>query len=114
MKIVLGVLTAAALMAATPAWAQSPSSQSSAPDQGKQNAPGTGGTSKPGVAGLPGSKSGPAMTKSGDAAPSSQNEMTKHRDESKVPGLPGSKSGPAVTSPNKTPSVTAPEKDTHS
>jgi hypothetical protein len=96
MKTVLGLLISVALTGAIPAFAQS-----TAPDNQKQNAPGTGGTSKPGVTGLPGSKSGPATTSSGEPTPSANSRTTKSHDESKVPGLPGSKSGPAVKSPNK-------------
>ena len=46
-----------------------------------------------GVRGLPGSKSGPAVTPSGKTA--KEPDMTRP-DQSGVPGLPGSKSGPAV------------------
>jgi hypothetical protein len=49
-----------------------------------------------GVPGKPGSKSGPAMTKSG---PSPANQSGTNTDQSKVPGKPGSKSGPAVKPP---------------
>jgi hypothetical protein len=99
-------LAAAALVAGaltSPSFAQTQSNQ--------QVAPGTGGTSKPGVQGLPGSKSGPAA-KSGNAKQPTQraanpeagqrtggktgNPTTMHQDESKVPGKPGSKSGPSA------------------
>jgi hypothetical protein len=51
-----------------------------------------------GVAGKPGSKSGPAVTKSGSTeAP----KDTPSSDQSKVQGLPGSKSGPAVKPPKQ-------------
>jgi hypothetical protein len=99
-------LAAAALVAGaltSPSFAQTQSNQ--------QVAPGTGGTSKPGVQGLPGSKSGPAA-KSGNAKRPTQraanpeagqrtggetgNPTTMHQDESKVPGKPGSKSGPTA------------------
>jgi hypothetical protein len=99
-------LAAAALVAGaltSPSFAQTQSNQ--------QVAPGTGGTSKPGVQGLPGSKSGPAA-KSGNAKQPTQraanpeagqrtggktgNPTTMHQDESKVPGKPGSKSGPTA------------------
>jgi hypothetical protein len=71
----------------------------------QQNQAGTGGTSKPGVQGLPGSKSGPTV-KSSDPTSTQRaanpqtgtgsdqgNTATKNQDESKVPGKPGSKSG---------------------
>jgi hypothetical protein len=51
-----------------------------------------------GVAGKPGSKSGPAMTKSG-SGPSNQNGTNP--DQSHVKGMPGNKSGPAVKPPSK-------------
>ena len=44
-----------------------------------------------GVAGKPGSKSGPAMTKSG---PGSANQSGTNPDQSNVKGMPGNKSGP--------------------
>ncbi|MDB5394110.1 MAG: hypothetical protein JWM91_1616 [Rhodospirillales bacterium] len=111
MKMILGVLISVALTGPMPAFGQS-----AAPDNQTQNAPGTGGTSKPGVAGLPGSKSGPTETSSGKTRSDTSNtSTTKHHDESKVPGLPGSKSGPTATSPDKGPPVgPAPDKDTHS
>jgi hypothetical protein len=46
-----------------------------------------------GVRGLPGSKSGPAITPAGKTA--EEPDVTRP-DQSGVPGLPGSKSGPAV------------------
>jgi predicted small secreted protein len=51
-----------------------------------------------GVAGKPGGKSGPAMTKSG---PSSSNQSGTNSDQSNVKGMPGNKSGPAVKPPSK-------------
>jgi hypothetical protein len=51
-----------------------------------------------GVAGQPGSKSGPAMTKSG---PHSSNQSGTNPDQSNVKGMPGNKSGPAVNPPSK-------------
>jgi hypothetical protein len=48
-----------------------------------------------GVAGKPGSKSGPATTNSGTG---SANGSTS-TDQSKVKGLPGNKSGPAAKAP---------------
>jgi hypothetical protein len=43
---------------------------------------------------LPGSKSGPTMTPSGNTA--SETKTHSSGDQSGVPGLPGSKSGPAA------------------
>jgi hypothetical protein len=98
----LAVAALAAGALTSPSFAQTQSSQ--------QMAPGTGGTSKPGVQGLPGSKSGPAA-KSGKAKQPTQRAAnpeagqrtggktgnpTMQQDESKVPGKPGSKSGPAA------------------
>jgi len=66
----------------------------------QQNEPGTGGTSKPGVKGDPGGKSGPAANDAG-TEPSSSGSATSGTDgaagsdNSKVPGQPGNKSGPA-------------------
>jgi hypothetical protein len=51
-----------------------------------------------GIAGKPGSKSGPAMTKSG---PGSDDQSVTSPDQSNVKGMPGSKSGPAVKSPSQ-------------
>jgi hypothetical protein len=100
-SFIVGSLAAASLIAGAlinPSQAQTQTNQ-------QQNQPGTGGTSKPGVQGLPGSKSGPTM-KSTDptatqraAKPESSDQTstpTKNQDESKVPGLPGGKSGPAT------------------
>ena len=46
-----------------------------------------------GTAGKPGSKSGPAMTKSGPGA--------ANPDQSNVKGMPGNKSGPAAKPPSQ-------------
>jgi hypothetical protein len=51
-----------------------------------------------GMAGKPGSESGPAMTKSG---PGSANQSGTNPDQSNVKGMPGNKSGPAVKPPSK-------------
>jgi len=83
----------------------------------QQNAPGTGGTSKPGTPGLPGSKSGPGesmtvgegsatrsaggLVSNAPGTGSNGSEITKQQDQSGVRGLPGSKSGPTVKSPSK-------------
>jgi hypothetical protein len=84
MRMLLSGMTVLALVTgAAPAWSQL--------SQTEQNAPGTGGISKPGIAGVPGIESGPA------AKPSSPAGI----DESGVPGMPGSKSGHAGSSPTK-------------
>jgi hypothetical protein len=65
-----------------------------------QNAPGSGGVSKPGTAGLPGSKSGPVDRAPGGKMPeSSGSSAAPQQDQSKVPGMPGSKAGPTERSP---------------
>ncbi len=84
-----------------PTGAQTTSPSTGAQNQSVQdNAPGTGGTSRPGVPGLPGSKSGPAVRSQG-SDPSSGDSTTTHQDPSGVRGLPGSKAGPAVNPPAK-------------
>ena len=94
MKKLFGSLAIAAGVAlAAPVWAQGVTTQG---QPTRENAPGTAGVSKPGVPGLPGSKSGPTVTRSGNRAP----EATRNHpsgDQSGVPGLPGNKSGPAIT-----------------
>jgi hypothetical protein len=64
-------------------------------EQSQQNAPGTGGTSKPGVAGLPGSKSGATKTPESLPQSGSTTPPTLQQDQSRVPGITGSKSGMA-------------------
>src|SRR5689334_18773944 len=94
-KLLTGVATAAIVVLALPVWAQGVTTQG---QPTRENAPGAAGTSKPGVPGLPGSKSGPTVTPSGNTAP----EATRTHpsgDQSGVRGLPGSKSGPAATPP---------------
>jgi hypothetical protein len=90
-KLLSGVAMAASVALALPAWAQGVTTQGQ-PTQ--QNAPGTAGTSKAGVPGLPGSKSGPTVTPSGATLP--QNRTQTSGDQSGVQGLPGNKSGPAA------------------
>lgn len=59
-----------------------------------------------GIAGKPGSKSGPAVrppggtTGQGLNANEGRNESTGNQDAAKVPGLPGGKSGPATRPPS--------------
>src|ERR1700748_2647351 len=94
-KLFGGIAMAAVITLAAPAWAQGVTTNGQ-PE--RNNAPGTAGASKPGVPGLPGSKSGPTATPSGNTAP----EATRTHpsgDQSGVRGLPGSKSGPAATPP---------------
>jgi hypothetical protein len=105
--------------AAFPAWSETNQPKPGIPDQSSQQVVPDKGSSKPGTAGLPGSKSGPSPTvtvgegaairKPGglepnvpaDATGSATSEITKQQDVSGVPGLPGSKSGPAVKPPSK-------------
>jgi hypothetical protein len=91
-------LLSGVVVAAIVAVAWSARSQSSTTTQGQstqQNASGTGGPSQPGVSGLPGSKSGPTVTRSGTTAPEATRSQPSG-DQIKVQGLPGSKSGPTV------------------
>ena len=64
-----------------------------------KNRAGADNTSKPGTPGLPGSKSGPTMTKGGTKGGATESSgtstPTQQQDESKVPGMKGSKSGPS-------------------
>jgi hypothetical protein len=99
-SIAVAALAASALT--SPSFAQTQS--------GQQSQPATGGTSMPGVQGLPGGKSGPTVKPSAamPTAPPQRAAMppgtdgqsgnaAMQQDESKVPGLPGGKSGPAAT-----------------
>lgn len=90
-----GIAVAALVALALPAWAQGVTTQGQ-PTQ--QNAPGTAGTSKAGVPGLPGSKSGPTVTPSGTTGPEATRSYPSG-DQSGVKELPGNKSGPAVQPP---------------
>ena len=90
MKTLLaGIAMVCLIVAVQPAGAGNGSLQLSQNTQ--NNAPGAGGTSKPGMAGAPGSKSGPAAKPSGAAG----------ADESGVKGMPGNKSGPSAREPKK-------------
>lgn len=96
MKKLFGGVAVAALVAFTlPAWAQGVTAQG---QPMRDNAPGSAGTSKPGVPGLPGSKSGPTVTPSGNTVPEAIRAHPSG-DQSGVRGLPGNKSGPAVAPP---------------
>ena len=90
-KLLSGIATAAIIVLALPAWAQGVTTQGQST---RDNPPSTAGTSKPGVPGLPGSKSGPTVTPSGNTV--SETKTHSSGDQSGVPGLPGSKSGPAA------------------
>ncbi len=94
-KLLSGIATAAIVALALPAWAQGVTTQG---QPTRDNPPGTAGTSKPGVPGLPGSKSGPTVTPSGNTA--SDTTARPSGDQSGVKGLPGNKSGPAVKPPS--------------
>ncbi len=100
MKMLLSAAAVALAMGSLPAWSQTTTSPTN--DQ-LQNAPGTGGTSKPGVAGQTGNKSGPAAQQSGTSASRSLTGTTTSpsQDESKVQGMPGNKSGPSNRAPGQ-------------
>jgi hypothetical protein len=107
---------AAAMLAAAPAaWAQTTPMQGTTSNQSTPLATSPDGTSKPGVPGLPGNKSGPAVRAPSDAGSSGSSSAgsmsgsstsgspatTQQQDVSKVPGLPGNKSGPSTRSPGQ-------------
>jgi hypothetical protein len=94
-KLFGGIAVAAMVALAVPVWAQGVTTKG---EPVQDNPPGAAGTSKPGVPGLPGSKSGPTVTPSGKTAPEA-NSARPSGDQSGVRGLPGNKSGPAVTPP---------------
>ena len=93
-QLLSGAAVAAIVSASLPAGAQGVTTQG---QPTHQNAPGTAGTSKAGVPGLPGSKSGPTVTPSGTTLPEARNNPSG--DQSGVQGLPGNKSGAAVKPP---------------
>jgi hypothetical protein len=95
-RLLSGVAIVAVAALALPAWAQGITTEG---QPVRHDAPGTAGVSKPGVPGLPGSKSGPTVTPSGTTAPQAQRSHPSG-DQSGVQGLPGNKSGPAVTPSN--------------
>jgi hypothetical protein len=124
-KLLSGVVMMAVLAgiapvrAPAPVWAQTiPSQPSKQTQSAQQNAPGTGGVSKPGTPGLPGSKSGPAVRDPSDSSgtntsgsasgttsgPSSANPgpvntgAAPTQDQARVPGpnLPALLTGPAA------------------
>jgi hypothetical protein len=107
--LTLAVAGAISAIATLPVQAQSTSSPPSTM-QGQssdQNAPGSGGVSKPGISGAPGSKAGPAA-KGGNASDTgvSGSSTAPQQDQSKVPGLPGGKSGATEKSPRSSTSGT--------
>jgi len=103
-ELFVGLALAAMSAIVLPAVAQNDATENNPTEE--QYAPGTGGTSKPGVEGLPGNKSGPATDQSGasEGAGSEQSganpDDAAGSDNSKVPGLPGNKSGPAEENPD--------------
>lgn len=113
METLLRIIVAAAFAAlATTALSQTNHQAPDAQSSSGQNAPGTGGVSKAGTPGMPGSKSGPtpqttvgegaaAKTPGGMENPAVSPGQTRQQDQSGVPGLPGSKAGPAVKAPSK-------------
>lgn len=92
-------LAVAALAMTLPAW-----SQTNMPQSGPQAHHASHqlvltaieGTSGAGIAGMPGSKSGPTVTPNGRTT-QQLSAVTRLQDQSGVAGLPGSKSGPTVT-----------------
>ena len=101
MKPFASGIAVAALLAALSA-CEHRAAQSNEPSlSNQQNAPGTGGVSKPGVAGMPGNESGAAVrAPSGSSTMSGGTSNAQQQDQSKVPGLPGGKSGPAIRQPS--------------
>ena len=89
-KLFGGIALAAMVALAVPVWAQGVTTKG---EPVQDNPPGAAGTSKPGVPGLPGSKSGPTVTPSGNTAPEAA-QTRPSGDQSGVQGLPGNKSGP--------------------
>ena len=83
----LAILTVLPLVLTAPALAQNAQQQPTSPNSGA------------GIAGQPGSKSGPAA-KSPSATTGSGVGESRNQDAAKVPGLPGSKSGPAAKPPS--------------
>jgi hypothetical protein len=83
----LAILTVLPLVLTAPAFGQNAQQQPTSPNSGA------------GIAGQPGSKSGPAA-KSPSATTGSGVGESRNQDAAKVPGLPGSKSGPAVKPPS--------------
>ena len=95
-KLFGGVVMATFAAAAVPVAAQTNLPQTGTSSRsGQEVQPGTGGVSKPDMPGLPGSKSGPAVTQSGRST-SEASKLPQSGDESDVRGLPGNKSGPTM------------------
>ena len=94
-QLLSGAAMAAIILASPPAAAQGVTTQG---QPTHENPPGTAGTSKPGVPGLPGSKSGPTVTSSGTTLPEAHSHPSG--DQSGVQGLPSNKSGQTVSPPS--------------
>ena len=86
----LAILTVLPLVLTAPALAQNAQTIQQQPTSPNSGA---------GIAGQPGSESGPAA-KSPSATTGSGVGESRNQDAAKVPGLPGSKSGPAVKPPS--------------
>ena len=91
----LAILTVLPLVLTAPALAQNAQSIQQQPTSPNSGA---------GIAGQPGSKSGPAA-KSPSATTGSGVGESRNQDAAKVPGLPGSKSGPAAKPPSSSAST---------
>jgi hypothetical protein len=89
MRKIMLLAATAVMLAAHPAFAQATNQTTGQAPRGAQPNSGAG------VPGLPGGKSGPAVSPSGTAQP----EQRTSPDQSGVQGLPGTKSGPAVQPP---------------
>lgn len=89
--LVSSIAIAAGVAFALPAWAQGVTTQGQST---RDNAPGTAGTSKAGMPGLPGGKSGATVTPSGKVPENTRDHPSG--DQSGVQGLPGNKSGPTA------------------
>jgi hypothetical protein len=86
----LAIIAVLPLVVTTPALSQNAQSTQQQPTSPNSGA---------GIAGQPGSKSGPAAKSPGATTGSGVGE-SRNQDAAKVPGLPGSKSGPAVKPPS--------------
>ena len=74
--------------------------QTQTPQSDASTAP-SAGNSGVGIAGAPGSKSGPAEKAGNTTGSAQQNPTTQQQDPANVKGLPGNKSGPAVKPPER-------------
>jgi hypothetical protein len=99
-EVFIGIALAVIAALVVPAFAQTDTKSDSTVEQ---NDPGTGGQSKPGVQGLPGNKSGPAVKPGADMEKQNSGDdqsPAAGSDNSKVPGLPGNKSGSSQENPD--------------